>query len=117
MLYPDITIGGKILSYCSINREAMSIVAIEAGYISNSSVLVTNQCGIGDIKEICNYFEYCDANESSLSKKITKILSNQETSLEKDFISKRKELIRNKFSWEKLTITLEREINQIINLK
>ena len=96
-------------------REAMSIVALEAGYISNSRVLVTNECGIGDIKEISKYFEYCDANESSLSKKIIKILSNPETSYYKDFISKRKALIRNKFSWEKLTISLEKEIRKIVN--
>ena len=96
-------------------REAMSIVAIEAGYISNSRVLVTNECGIGDIKEISKYFEYCDANESSLSKKIIKILSDTETSSFKDFISERKALIRNTFSWEKLTISLEKEIYQIIN--
>lgn len=96
-------------------REAMSIVAIEAGYISNAKVLVTNQCGIGDIKEISKYFEYCDANESSLRKKIIKILSNQKTNSYDNFISERKYQIKNKFSWERLTILLEEEINQIIN--
>ena len=96
-------------------REAMSIVAIEAGYVSNSRVLVTNECGIKDIKEISKYFDYCDANETSLSKKILEILSNPLIKSHEDHISKRKELIRNKFSWERLTISLEKEIYQIIN--
>tara|TARA_A100001035_G_C27676571_1_gene450948 strand:- start:426 stop:668 length:243 start_codon:yes stop_codon:yes gene_type:complete len=67
-----------------------------------------------DIKEVSKYFDYCDANEKSLSKEILKIFLNLETKSYEDFIAKRKEVIRNKFSWEKLTIFLEKEIYQII---
>lgn len=91
--------------------EAMSIVALEAA-VSGTPVMLTDQCGFGEVKSICSDFEV-PASASGIADGLVKLLNNSDK-LEKDAIAL-KEYVVQQYAWQSLTDTYVRLYSKVLN--
>ena len=86
----------------------MSIVALEAGVLSQSPIIVTNECGINDFPSISPFYIFCDSSETSLYDAMYKAYSliisgESHSSLNYE---QRRNVITNEFNWDFVALQL-----------
>ena len=99
-------------------REAMSLVALEAAFYSQSQVIVTYECGLHDFQSIADYFVFSDASVDSLfSAMRLAYLENSSSDFRgkmNEFVDNRRSVITSSFSWDSVALSLESSLNDIL---